>query len=410
MSRIRSFQFAFLALLAVPAGFAGLAGLARQDASFTSAGETQAALAQALSEAAAAQQRGRKLEAEARNTAQVAEKTARRAAALAARIQQAEADISAADARIALIAGQQIQLDRRLAGRREPLVRLTAALQKLARRPLALSALRPGSLREAVYLRAMLEVAIPQVESQTAALRAEIDRARHLAAAARQAAAGLRGSEAELAVRRTHLAALETRQRLASRSVSGDANREIERALALAEEARDLDQLVARIDAEGSLRRELAALPGPVIRPAIPTQARVRMAPAAPLAPAPGVVPASYQLPVIGRTVAGFGAAMQGGGSSNGISLAPRPGAQVVAPAGGRVAFAGPYRGYDRIVIIEHADGWASLVTGLARSDVQAGDNLVGGGPLGVAGQVRPLVSLELRRNGTPVNPVDYLR
>lgn len=398
--------------IAIPAGFTGLA---QQTGTFTTSAETQSALDRALAEAAAAEVRGKALEAQALVATEEAEKTASEAAALAARIQQTEAGIAAGDARIALISGQQAQLSQRLAVRQEPLVRLTAALQKLARRPLALSALRPGSLRETVYLRAMLEATIPQVQSRTAALRAEIDRGRQLESAARQALDGLRASELELAQRRKNLAALETRQRLASRSANGNANREIERALALAEEARDLDSLVDQLNAAGSLRQELAGLPGPIMRPGKPEAAQVSMAAnmndgTGGAAAVATTAPSQFQLPVNGRTIAGFGAPGEGGVSNSGISLAPRPGAQVIAPAAGRVVFAGPYRGYDRIVIIEHGGGWTSLVTGLARSDVEVGDKLVGGGPLGVAGSDRPVVSLELRRDGVPVNPAEYLR
>jgi septal ring factor EnvC (AmiA/AmiB activator) len=74
------------------------------------------------------------------------------------------------------------------------------------------------------------------------------------------------------------------------------------------------------------------------------------------------------------------------------------------------VAFAGPYRGYGGIVIVEHPGGWTSLVTGLARIDVRVGDTLVAGGPLGVAGQGQPTVTLELRRDNEPVNPLQFLR
>jgi septal ring factor EnvC (AmiA/AmiB activator) len=124
----------------------------------------------------------------------------------------------------------------------------------------------------------------------------------------------------------------------------------------------------------------------------------------APAAPPPRTPPpAGYQLPVAGRTVAGFG------GASQGVTLAPRAGAQVVAPAAGRVAFAGPYRGYGRIVIVEHDSGWTSLVTGLARTDVEVGERVVAGGPLGITGQRNPTVTLELRRDGTPVNPLDFV-
>jgi septal ring factor EnvC (AmiA/AmiB activator) len=129
-------------------------------------------------------------------------------------------------------------------------------------------------------------------------------------------------------------------------------------------------------------------------------------------APSPSsspLAPRRFELPVAGRTVAGFGEAGEGGVRSAGIALAPAAGAQVVAPAAGRVAFAGPYRGYDRIVIIEHDGGFTSLVTGLARTDVTVGEDLVAGAPLGVAGANRPVVTFELRRAGQPVNPVQFV-
>lgn len=91
------------------------------------------------------------------------------------------------------------------------------------------------------------------------------------------------------------------------------------------------------------------------------------------------------------------------------MTIVPRGGAQVIAPAAGRVAFAGPYRGFGRIVILEHGGGWTSLVTGLARSDVDVGEELVAGAPLGVAGVEDPEVTLELRRGQRAVNPLDYV-
>lgn len=379
---------------------------AQRNAAFGPPEETRVALDRALVQAREAEQRSVRLEREARAATEAAEKTAREAAALAARIQQAEAGIDAAEARLRLIDGQRDALQRRLAERREPLLRLTAALQKLARRPVALSALKPGSLRESVYLSAMLETTLPEVRRRTAALRAEIDRSRRLEREARQALAALQESEAELDQRRQRLAALETRQRLASRQANSASARESERALALAEDARDLDALVERLDEAADVRAQLAALPGPVLRPAQPQAAVVSAPPPQARATNP---PDGYQLPVSGRTVAGFGSVLDTGLVSKGIAIAPRAGAQVVAPASGRVAFAGPYRGYGRIVIVEHDGGWTSLMTGLARTDVAVGDELVGGAPLGVAGGAATVINFELRRSGQPVNPLDLL-
>ncbi|WP_114521160.1 peptidoglycan DD-metalloendopeptidase family protein [Altererythrobacter sp. ZODW24] len=407
----RSFLFAALPVLAALAlGIWQVEGSAQRGSVYSDAAETRAELQRALSEAKAAQTRADKLDAVAESATKAAEKTASEAAALAARVQQAEAGIAAAQARISLIDSQRQALTVRLSRRQQPLVRLTGALQKLSRRPLALSALRPGSVRDMVYLRAMLATTVPQVAERTSALRGEIDRGRQLEREAVQAVTVLRESETTLTSQRTKLAALETRQRLESRRASGSADREAERALALAEQARDLDGLVGQLDKAGELREELAQLSGPVLRPSRPETAAVVTPEPSPSQTARAGAPSPYQLPVAGRTLVGFGSPVEGGVTAKGVTLAPVAGAQVVAPAAGRVAFAGTYRGYGRIVIIEHNGVWTSLVTGLARTDVSVGEELVAGAPLGVAEPGRPEVILELRRDGTPVNPLEFTR
>lgn len=370
-------------------------------------GQLRRAIAEAQAAGATAGRRATELEAQASSANAAVEKTAREAAGIAARIQQAEAGIAANEARAALIERERGQLRARLAQRQQPLVQLTAALQRLARRPAAFALLRPGSLHDTVYLRAALEAMLPEVKRRTADLRAELDRSRTLQAQARANAAGLRQAQRDLADRRQALAALESRQRLEARAAGGLAVREAERALALAEQARDLNGLVGRLDEAARRRSALAALPGPVLRPAVPGAAMVAVdaqAPATTAARLPG-----FALPLAGQVVAGFGTIQPGLPKSRGVTLLARPAAQIVAPAAGRVVFAGAYRGYGQIVIIEHPGGWTSLVTGLSTLDVEVGDRLVNGSPLGIAGPGRPLVTLELRKDGQVVNPLDQL-
>lgn len=396
--------------LVCAAGLFGWAALAQGPAVYDDATETRTAMQQALAGREAAAARSEVLEAQARATEDEAEKTARQAAALAARIQQAEAGIVAAEARKLLVAREQVRLERELGREQQPIVNLTAALQQFSRRPVALSLLRPGAIRDLVYLRAVMAEAVPQVQQRTASLRRRIDRSQALAVAAREAGTVLVAEQTALTRRRAELAAIETRQRLAARAAGSNASREAERALALAEQARDLDALVVEMEGAAALRARLALMPGPVLRPGsgrgpeTPASAVPSAAAAAATA-----VPSPYILPVTGRTLAGFGSE-QDGTLSQGLTLAPPGNAQVVAPAAGRVAYAGPYRGYGQIVIVEHPGGWTSLVTGLARSDVAVGEELVGGAPLGVAGPGRPTITLELRHQGEPVNPLDLAR
>lgn len=399
--------FALLVGLSV-IGLLGLPAIAQDPVQFDTPEDARAALDAARQQQRNARARSAQLEQQAARSQEASEKAQADAAALAARVQQAEAGIDAAEARLALANSERRALDRALAQRRTPVVRLTAALQSMSRRPLALSALQSGSLRDLVYTRAVLDSTIPLVRERTSALRSELDRARELEAEAGQALADRRESEAVLAQRRRDLVALAEQERLRARQAAGGADRESQRALVLAEQAIDLDQLVGRLEAAGSLREQLAALPGPLPRPADPTAASVSATPS-PVASATEP-PARYLLPVAGEITAGFGEAGTSGQRQAGIVLAARPSAQVVAPGEGRVAYAGPYRGFGRIVIVEHANGWTSLVTGLATLDVAVGQDVTAGSPLGLSPRQRGEVTLELREGGQPVNPLDHLR
>ncbi|MCH7629721.1 MAG: peptidoglycan DD-metalloendopeptidase family protein [Proteobacteria bacterium] len=377
-----------------------------QGAPYASSAEAGNALRDAARALAEARTRAERLEQQAHRATADADRTAAQAAATAARIQQSEAEIRVAQEQAAVVARQRDALRLRMAERQEPVVRLTAALELMARRPLAFSLMRTQSVSETVHLRAVLETMLPEVHRRTTALREEIQRGRALQDAARAAADRLRAGEAALGRRRSELAALESRQRIASRAAQGIAAREADRALALAEQTRDLSALVGQLEADGALREKLAALPGPVQRPARPGDVLVADA------IAPTASPQSrfaWVPPVGGRVVTGFGEARPGG-ASRGLTFAPPPGAQVVAPAAGRVAFAGPYRGFGRIVILEHEGGWSSLVTDLGQLDVAVGDRVLQGSPLGSAGAGRATVTVELRKDGQPVNPLTLPR
>lgn len=398
-------RFLFIASLLALAGIVGWQATAQQGTPYADAGEAGEVLRRAGQALAQSRARAEQLEQAARKSVAEADRTAQEAAAVAARIQQSEAEIQLAQAKITLIDRQRERLRARMAERQEPVVRLTAALQMMARRPLAFSLVRAESLRDTVHLRAVMETMLPEVRRRTAGLRAEILRGRRLQDEARLAATQRREGEKGLAARRIELAALESRQRLASRAAQGVASRETDRALALAEQTRDLSALMSRLEADGALRQSLAALPGPVLPPNRPGEVlRVVDTPALPAATGTPKLP--WIMPVSGRLVTGYGEKSPTG-LTTGVALAPAGGAQVISPANGRIAFAGPYRGYGRIVIIEHSGGWTTLVTNLGQIAASVGEKVVQGSPIGTAGPGRPVLTVELRRDGTPVNPLD---
>nr|WP_276591719.1 peptidoglycan DD-metalloendopeptidase family protein [Sphingomicrobium nitratireducens] len=81
--------------------------------------------------------------------------------------------------------------------------------------------------------------------------------------------------------------------------------------------------------------------------------------------------------------------------------MATRRGMRVSAPADGRLAFVGPFRGHDGVVVIDHGDGWTSMLTGIV-SSLPRGGRVAIGAPLGRA--TGP-VTLELWHEGRPLSP-----
>ncbi len=360
----------------------------------------RAALARAQSAARSAAERAVRLESAARVASDEAAKLRASATAVAARIQSAEADIDAAEARIAVVERLRLLQRARLAEKQGPTVRLVAALQTMARRPPMLSLVQPGSVRDIVHVHAVLASTLPVLRARTADLRADVARGRQLRAAADSALAAERSAQDRLVAQRQQLAALEARKRAESSRFASSAMTEQDRAIAMGEEARDIGELMGRIDDAASVRARLESLPGPILRPARPDAARGLPGETA---VATAGIPA-YRLPVVGQVVTGLGEVSDVGIRARGLTIATRGGAQVVAPTSGRIVFAGPFRGYGNIVVIDHGLGWTTLLTSLAALDVKVGDSVDPGAPIGRAGPDRPTVTVELRRRGTPVD------
>ncbi|WP_241241860.1 murein hydrolase activator EnvC family protein [Sphingobium algorifonticola] len=390
----------------IVAGQGGAQDVVLPGTAATSLRQERQALEAARRQAAQAAARSARLEAQANAATQEADRASRRAAALAARIQQSEADIQAAQLRVAVIARLQRVQARRLAARQQPIVRLTAALQMLARRPAALAIAQPGSVSDAVHMRLVLDAVLPVIRQRTAGLRAELTRSRALRRDAERAAKALEDSRTQLAVRQGDLRRLESARRMASRGFRSSAALEADRAIALGEQARDIVDLMDRLEEAGVVRARLAQLPGPVPRPVQPMRAGT---PRADTPPAQARLPA-YRLPVVGQLVTGFGELAPSGLRARGLTLATQPGAQVVAPTSGRIAFADYYRGFGQILIIDHGQGWTTLITSLHRLSVAVGDSVRAGTPVGVAAPSAASVTVELRRNGQPVDIVPLLR
>ena len=199
---------AFLTIIATGTVLGGAALLSAQT-SGPSLSEQQRSLKSAREQSERARQRSDALRRQAEAASNDADRIASEAAALAARIQSTEADITAARTRIAIVTQLQQRQRARLAEKQGPMIRLTAALQMMTRKPTALALVEPRSLDELIYMRSILSAVMPEIERRTASLRDEVRQGEQLRQQAARAIASLDQSQRRLVEQRRQLAGLE---------------------------------------------------------------------------------------------------------------------------------------------------------------------------------------------------------
>jgi murein hydrolase activator len=342
-------------------------------------------LRQARNEAAVAlaeQQRLEKAAAEARD-----EVTRLRASQLAAAqaIEAAEAQISAADAQALLIQSQLVAQRQRLAAQQAPVSALLAGLVLAARRPPLLLLVDSGSAEDLVRLRLLVAATTPVIRARTAALSAELRRQTSLEQQALAARDRMAGSRAQLDKRREALAALEQGAIELARTRGSTALGAGDIALASEERFAAVQHNAGSAVASRQLANALAQL-GP--------------APVSAASPAASP-PFAYELPAQAPVTDGMGAVSANGVRSRGITLGTRRGTPLTVPASGTILFAGPFRDYDGLIIIDHGGGWKSVVVN-AGSKLRKGMAVRIGDSLGVA--LGP-VEVRLQSGGEPVSP-----
>lgn len=281
--------------------------------------------------------------------------------------------------------------------RRSEIAATAGALLQLARRPPESLALEPHSPLESARAGLLASATIPELERRAAELRRELTALETARVAAALEREKLSKALAALAAESARLdAAIEARNKALTR-LGDDAREHAARLERMGREAQDLRDLVARLED----RPVAAPVRAPAARTLAPSRATGELA-----------ALAGYRWPVRGGLIESFGDTQSGGQTARGLTIEPRETAAVVAPFDGTVAFAGPFRGYGLILILEHSGGYHSVLAQLGRIDAVVGQAVTAGEPVGRAGaseQGTPVLYLELRRNGQPVDPTPLL-
>ncbi len=278
-------------------------------------------------------------------------------------------------------------------------LRIVGVLRRIRDNPPGVLALHFADPQDAVRSALVLRALVPGLRARADRLRKEVTAYNALRRTGAQQRRDIADRADGLRRTRLELAALLGRQKRLLADTRAEKTAVRQRLARLAGEAGTLQDLIAKLNRE----RGGAAPPQPARAAALTRPDRLRR-----FGRARGRVVA----PVSGRIVARFAERDRFGLTVNGLRFAARAGAQAVAPYDGQIVFAGPFRSYGPILILEHSDGYHTLLSGLARIDVADRQWVLAGEPVGIVGAGAapgPLLYLELRRNGRPIDPQPWL-
>ncbi|WP_262299658.1 murein hydrolase activator EnvC family protein [Microvirga sesbaniae] len=340
------------------------------------------------------------------------------------RVRGTEDRIRGLEQRLQTLGSSEAAIRRSLQSRRGVIIEVFAALQRMGRRPPPAVLVRPEDMLEAVRASIMLGAVLPELRQEAEILAGDLAELVRLKDAITADRATLNGELTALNREQERLAALMDARQSRIAEVERNAGAERQKAEELARRAGTLKELVDRMEAEIAGARRAAE----EARKAAEAQERetrekfaqlafrdpARLAPKIPFSEARGLLPR----PVSGETALEFGAADGYGGTTRGISITTRPKASVVSPADGWVSFAGPFRSYGRLLIINAGGGYYVLLAGMDHINVDVGQFVLAGEPVATMGEAplmsligaaieknNPVLYVEFRKDGGSIDP-----
>jgi len=362
------------------------------------------------------------------------------------RIRADEERVTAVETRLHELEGNEADIRKSLTGRRAVITEVLAALQRMGHHPPPAVFARPQDALDSIRTAMTLGAVLPEMQVETRSLLAELSgliRVRQDLATEHDRQAT---EIATLAAEQKRMGALVEERQKRQSEVEQAMEEERQRVLSLAKQADNLKDLIGKLEQSAEAARRaarIAARPPDESKSSSPRSGTggpgdpTRLAPVIAFAAAKGTL----SLPAAGAKVKEFGATDRAGGTEKGISIATRAGAQVTAPSDGWVVYAAPYRSYGQLLILNVGGGYHVLLAGMERITVDLGQFVLTGEPVAVmgagtqvasttttnastapvmtmtsasdsgsptTGTTQPVLYIEFRKDGTPVDPTPW--
>jgi murein hydrolase activator len=358
-----------------------------------------------------------KLKAEIAALGQDSSKLSQQLIEAAARVRTIETSIGDAEGRLHALDGREAQMKTSLDSRRSDVVEVLAALQRAGRRSPPALLIRPEDALQSVRTAMLLGSLVPELRARAEKIAGEIGELTTVRKAIGAERDRLAVDRDKLRDDQTRLSALVEERQRKQAEIEKDLDAEGARAINLAKQVDGLQDLISKMElnlksaAKAAASASLQGVPATNVK-FDPAALRNRKSPAIAFASAKGL----FALPVNGTKLREFGGSDGVGGVEKGISLASRPGAQVTTPCDGWVVYAGPFRSYGQLLILNAGGGYHVLIAGMERISVNIGQFVLTGEPVAVMGTTsqvasilstnasQPVLYVEFRKDGTPID------
>ncbi len=352
----------------------------------------------------------------------------------AGRVQSSEAALSKLETRLKTLRRKEEIVRQSMQGRRETIGEMLGHLQRMGRNPPPILATHRDDALKMVRSAMLMSNMLPKLSEQAETLKSELQNLVSLKTKIAKQSERLRQQNAELESDRLRVKDLleEKDRRLVGH------NQELqhfeERAKEHSKSVASLGELITKVDLEMQRKTELGAYEQQLIVDAIQAKKQLGRKAAVELTPSekknnafinPGrIMPAlpfdktknTLSLPVRGTVLRGFGEKMKYDNTHKGLSIQTRSNAQITSPSDGWIAYAGKFRSYGQLLIINAGGGYHILLAGLDRIDVKTSQFVLAGEPIGAMETIDsnkkdtkkiklPVLYIEFRKDGRPIDP-----
>lgn len=346
--------------------------------------------------------------------------------ATAQRLRQAENEIAAIEGRLAEMQAAEDMVRASLRERRAVMSEVLMALQRMGRTPPPAMLSRPEDALAAIRGSILAGAVLPDIRVEAEALAVDLAQLTELTRSIQDEHEALRARYAELGEEQARIDLLVSTKQQQSDQTQAALAAEQGKAAELANQAESLQSLIKTLESEvesAALAAEQAQAASQAAQPADQAEAERRLSDTSRISPAVKFADAKGLLtwPVAGEMTRGFGDPDEFGDKSQGISLAARPESAVLAPADTWVVYAGPFRSYGKVLILNAGDGYHIVMAGMERVDAASGQFVLAGEPVGLMGATRlasagevdhtsaqPVLYVEFRKDGTAIDSAPW--